>query len=392
MAAIVALALIHLRGVGPGRVVGNVLAALKVSAFVLFIALGLHVRRRHRRRNLTQSRHRSAPDRLAAGADSGDVHLLGLERRVVRGGGDPRPWTQRAAARWRSAPARVIVIYLLLNALYLYVIPVGELGHGQRQRARRRRRSAARCRAPATSWASCRSSACWPSISAMTFAGPRVYFAMARDGVFFRRAARVHPRFRTPAASIVAQALWSSLLVLTGDGRRARQLHRLCDRAVCRDRGGRAVRAARARTGAERPFRAWGYPVAPAHLRRRQRRDPGQRALQRPGPTGAGVAIILAGVPLYFFFRAPVSDVVERLGAGLAAVIACGVTDVAASAHQGRYGLQQLAAIGDLAARRDPHVEVERLVARARRPRCGTSPSSSAAPGRCRRSRRPTPA
>ena len=54
------------------------------------------------------------------------------------------------------------------------------------------------------------------SISAMTFAGPRVYYAMARDGLFFRGAARIHPRYHTPAASIVAQAVWSSLLVLSG--------------------------------------------------------------------------------------------------------------------------------------------------------------------------------
>ena len=43
------------------------------------------------------------------------------------------------------------------------------------------------------------------SVSAMTFAGPRVYYAMARDGAFFARAARVHPRYRTPAVAIVAQ-------------------------------------------------------------------------------------------------------------------------------------------------------------------------------------------
>ena len=54
------------------------------------------------------------------------------------------------------------------------------------------------------------------SLSAMTTAGPRVYFAMARDGVFVPAAARVHPRYRTPAVAIVAQAVWSSLLVLSG--------------------------------------------------------------------------------------------------------------------------------------------------------------------------------
>jgi basic amino acid/polyamine antiporter, APA family len=49
----------------------------------------------------------------------------------------------------------------------------------------------------------------------MTFAGPRVYFAMARDRLFFGSAARVHARYRTPARAIIAQAACSSLLVLS---------------------------------------------------------------------------------------------------------------------------------------------------------------------------------
>ena len=69
------------------------------------------------------------------------------------------------------------------------------------------------------------------SISAMTFAGPRVYCAMARDGLFFRAAALVHPRYQTPATSIVAQAVWAGLLVLSGSAD-AHDLYRLCRRAV----------------------------------------------------------------------------------------------------------------------------------------------------------------
>ena len=53
-------------------------------------------------------------------------------------------------------------------------------------------------------------------INAWTFAGPRVYYAMARDGVFFPAAAQVHPQFKTPHASIIAQAMWASVLVLPG--------------------------------------------------------------------------------------------------------------------------------------------------------------------------------
>ncbi len=54
------------------------------------------------------------------------------------------------------------------------------------------------------------------SISAMVFAGPRVYYAMARDGLFFSAAARVHPTWRTPVISIIAQSLFCALLVVSG--------------------------------------------------------------------------------------------------------------------------------------------------------------------------------
>ena len=56
------------------------------------------------------------------------------------------------------------------------------------------------------------------SNSAMIFVGPRVYYAMARDGMFFPAAARVHPDYRTPATAIVAQAIWTTLLIVTGSG------------------------------------------------------------------------------------------------------------------------------------------------------------------------------
>ena len=70
--------------------------------------------------------------------------------------------------------------------------------------------------APAMSWALVSIISLAASISAMTFAGPRVYYAMARDGLFVRPASRIHPRYRTPAIAIGAQALWSGLLVLSG--------------------------------------------------------------------------------------------------------------------------------------------------------------------------------
>ena len=119
------------------------------------------------------------------------------------------------------------------------------------------------------------------SISAMTFAGPRVYYAMARDGLFFRGAARVHPRYHTPATSIVAQAVWSGLLVLSGG---ANALTTYTGFAVVLFAGVAVVSLFVLRQrepDAPRPFRAWGYPVAPAIFADRQPRHRPQRAVGR---------------------------------------------------------------------------------------------------------------
>jgi APA family basic amino acid/polyamine antiporter len=151
------------------------------------------------------------------------------------------------------------------------------------------------------------------SISAMTFAGPRVYYAMARDGLFFRRAAAVHPRYHTPAVSIVAQAVWSGLLVLSGS---ANALTTYTGFAVVLFAGIAVVSLFVLRQrepNAPRPFRAWGYPVAPAIFAIASLAivlnalwaDLGRPVITGGpwGPAAAGLIIIAMGIPLYYFFK-----------------------------------------------------------------------------------------
>jgi APA family basic amino acid/polyamine antiporter len=135
------------------------------------------------------------------------------------------------------------------------------------------------------------------------FAGPRVYYAMARDGLFFPPAARIHPRFRTPAAAILAQAAWSAVLVLSA---KAEALVNYTGFAVVLFSGiaGVALFVLRWRhPGEDRPFRAWGYPVAPAIFVLVSALIVVNAIWRNPKPSGAGVAIILAGLPLYWYLR-----------------------------------------------------------------------------------------
>lgn len=298
--AIFGLAWVHLRGVGPGRILGNVLATLKVSALVLFVALGFSMGEGDAA-NITQSAGPVAPANWLLALIPVMFTYSGWNAAayVAEEIRDPGRNVPRALALGTGA---VVVLYLLLNTLYLYVVPVGELakigGSMLDFIADRLLGSTAGDIMAVVSIVSLLA-----SISAMTFAGPRVYFAMARDGVFFRRAAHVHPRYRTPAVAIVAQAAWSSFLVLSA---KADALVNYTGFAIVFFSGVAVVAlfVLRAkRPDVERPFRAWGYPIVPGIYAVASFAILLNGLVRAPGATGAGAVIIAAGLPVYLWFR-----------------------------------------------------------------------------------------
>jgi APA family basic amino acid/polyamine antiporter len=206
----------------------------------------------------------------------------------------------------------VIAIYFLLNLLFLYVLPVDQLARvkGSVLDVIADRLLGTRA-GDIMGIVSIISIAA--SISAMVFAGPRVYYAMARDGLFFRGAARVHPRYHTPAVSIVAQAIWSGLLVLSGG---ATALTTYTGFAVVLFAGIAVLSLfvlRRSEPESPRPFKALGYPLAPAFfavasllivLNALWSDLVTPLTTDSPwGPAAAGLIIIGLGVPIYFVFR-----------------------------------------------------------------------------------------
>ena len=299
IAVIFGMAWIHLRGVGPGRLVSNVLAGLKVTAFVLFIAIGFAIGE-GQAANFTQAAAPVAPAGfllalVAVGFTYSGWNAAAYIAEEIRNPGRNVP---RAFALGTGA---VVVIYMAMNMLYLYVVPIDQLATVKMSvldHVADRLLGATAGNIMAVIALISLSA----SISAMTFAGPRVYFAMARDGLFFRRAATVHGRFRTPANSIIAQALWSSLLVLSAQ---AQSLINYTGFAIWLFSGVAvaALFVLRAKQPhAERPFRAWGYPFLPGLYAIAAAMVVLNALWRDPGPTGAGLLIVAIGVPMYFWF------------------------------------------------------------------------------------------
>ena len=301
LAAIGALTIVHVRGLGLGRVVQNGLAGIKVAALVLFIALGFSIGHGVAAQLAVPGTAGIAPMLLALIPIMFTYSGWNAGAYVAEEVRDPERNVPLALGLGTLA---VIVIYLGLNALYLYALPVSELAAIEGARlidtvAERLFGFVVGGLLAAFSIVSLAA-----SISAMMIAGPRAYFAMARDGLFATAAGEIHPKFRAPAHAVIAQAIWSGVLVLSGT---LSQLVNYTGFAVVLFSAVAvsAVFVLRRRQPHEvRPFRAWGYPWAPATFVIASAAMLGSILWNTPLKSSIwGVAIIAAGLPMYWWMR-----------------------------------------------------------------------------------------
>jgi APA family basic amino acid/polyamine antiporter len=134
---------------------------------------------------------------------------------------------------------------------------------------------------------------------------PRVYYAMAKDGLFFHRLAEVHPRFGTPAFAIGATAFWASMLAATGT------FEQLLTYVVFVGWAFYALAAAtifvyrRREVSPSGSYRVPGYPWTPAAFIVVVAAFVLNTIVAQPGRAAIGIAVVLTGVPAYFIWRRP---------------------------------------------------------------------------------------
>ncbi|HYA49447.1 MAG TPA: APC family permease, partial [Burkholderiales bacterium] len=133
--------------------------------------------------------------------------------------------------------------------------------------------------------------------------GPRVYYAMAKDGSFFRGMARLSPRWRVPALALWGQAAWSAVLCLTGTYE-ALYEYMVFALLVFFAATGLAVIVLRKRhPEVRRPYRTTGYPVVPAVFIAVSLAIFLNILASQPWKSAAGLALLGAGLPAYFLWR-----------------------------------------------------------------------------------------
>jgi basic amino acid/polyamine antiporter, APA family len=132
---------------------------------------------------------------------------------------------------------------------------------------------------------------------------PRVYFAMARDGLFFAKLAEIHPRFGTPALAIITSSAWGIVLALSGTFEQL-LTYVVFIGWIFYALGAAAVIALRIkRPDAPRPFRVPGYPVTPLLFVLAATAIVGNTIYSQPKQAAIGIGVVLLGAPAYFVWQ-----------------------------------------------------------------------------------------
>ena len=133
---------------------------------------------------------------------------------------------------------------------------------------------------------------------------PRVFYAMAKDGFFFRSMARVHPRYKTPHVAIVVLAAWGAVICTSGT---FEQLFTFVMFGYWIFMGlavGGVIVLRKKRPGLPRPYKAWGYPVTPLLFILAMAFLTVNSLVRTFWNSFAGLGLIAAGIPVYFFWKA----------------------------------------------------------------------------------------
>jgi len=137
----------------------------------------------------------------------------------------------------------------------------------------------------------------------LVLSAPRVFFAMARDGVFFQRLAEVHPRFRTPAFAIVAGAGWAAVLAASGTFEQLLTYVVFVGWMFYGLGGLSLFYYRRAQPRATRPFRVPGYPLTPTLFVLSAAAIVVNTLATQRTQSLIGLAVVAAGLPAYFIWR-----------------------------------------------------------------------------------------
>jgi APA family basic amino acid/polyamine antiporter len=300
---ILALMTVNILGVKRGAFLQNLLTTLKFAA-LLGVSVAVFLFARGDWGNLTAPAASGGSGNLVGPFGLALVAALwaykGFETSTFNSGETKNPC--------RTLPIGLIAgcglvtfLYIMANVAYLYAVPAEAMATSDRIAADAMNAAVGPVGASIVAFVILFS--ILGAANGHVLTGPRVYYAMAKDGLFFRKMASIHPKYHTPYVSILVVGTWSILLSLSGT------FEQLLRYAVFGNWIFMGLAAAavfilrRKRPDLPRPYKTWGYPVTPAVFGLAAVFVVGSALVGAFRDSSRGLAIIALGIPAYLYWN-----------------------------------------------------------------------------------------
>ncbi len=323
--SILFLTVINIRGVTLGAAIQTIFSVAKVGALVVLVIFGLTLFRQSEIAAANFSNLWGTGDWSVAvipvlgAAMVGSLFSSDAWNNVTFAAAEVQNPTRNLPRALAIGTGTVSLLYILANVAYLNILPFhGDpngttvLARGLQYAAQDRVGTAAievvLGAGAATVMAVAILFSTFGCNNGLILSGPRVYYAMARDRLFFESVGRLHPTYRTPVLGLVLQAIWASILCISGTYNQlldyvifaALVFYLLTTLALFRLR--------RLRPDLPRPVKAFGYPVLPALYMVAVAAIMVILLVQRPLYTGCGLGIVAIGIPVYMIWHRRMPD------------------------------------------------------------------------------------
>ena len=195
----------------------------------------------------------------------------------------------------------ILVLYIMINIAYLKVLPmdslIGELKVGEA--------TAKSLYGPgiAGAFVVVVIISMFGSLNGNILVGPRISYAMAKDKLFFSKAAEVHPKFHTPGNAIMIQGVWASVLALSGTFEEIITLVVFVNFMMWIAASSTVFVLRKKQPELERPYKVWGYPYVPAFFIIFSSAIMINTFFESPQQSLMGIGLTLLGIPAYLYWK-----------------------------------------------------------------------------------------
>lgn len=294
---------INVIGVQISQVFANIFTGLKLLAIAVIIIIGLFLYQPVEATEMTLSFSQNQPENLMSAMLAALVGVLfsfgGWHHASYLAGEAVNP--QRTVPRAMIFGTVIVTItYVFLNYAYMAFLPLPELtestavaGDALSKLGPLGGKFAAVIIALSV----------FGTIGIYTVSAPRIYFAMAKDGIFFKKLAEIHPKYKTPVNAMVFQVVWASLVLLFwGAFHDVITYVTFMDIAFMTLAAYSVILFRKKRKDAERPYRTWGYPIVPFIFISISGAFVIHTLYDQPKQAWAGLGLLGIGLLVYWFF------------------------------------------------------------------------------------------